>query len=271
MSRRDFRRRVYDDVDYTTRHWSKYLKDYNRYAEPGNTFKGYVSELYQPVQRLWRSASASSLSSYRDLQYERGNLRRSSSYSSLAPSNAIRFRERSVERYVPTYRAYTPKRDEWYRESGVSERSASNSRYLREKSASHSGGYGSRYYSTHPVPSRSSYPSMTTSCYQPPTMPNFTRSGSYNVEYHTRRFYKPTSYSRLDYPHVYFAGQLKGLEIASSFLFRNYDLDDDRRMLHAHSPVQSLKSPHVYRQFQNSWYQYTPGRVFYAYHNRTRY
>ena len=108
------RDRIIDDIDTLTHSWTNYgsnTKHFNDYARPQQTLRAYVEAQFHPVQkcvacsplhhshsRLWRSASSNTLTSEFNLRHSLGELRRSSSYSQLAPVNGIDADYRRVKR-----------------------------------------------------------------------------------------------------------------------------------------------------------------------------
>ena len=127
--------RVRDEIDDRTSLWSKYTspKFFTDFTHPRDTFRDYVSEQFAPAQRLWRSASATSLSFDTNMRENFGSLRRSDSYTSLSPSYGMELSDRRPPRYVNQYRVYTTKSDNWQRENSQAIRDKSFARQMKER------------------------------------------------------------------------------------------------------------------------------------------
>ncbi|KAI1727862.1 hypothetical protein Ddc_05183 [Ditylenchus destructor] len=84
---------------------------YRNGGSPNDTFGEIVTDSFEEVKRLGRSASHCNL--YDMYCPKLGNLRVSSSYSALQPSNGMEYGNRRVESDLRPFHAYKTKQGEW--------------------------------------------------------------------------------------------------------------------------------------------------------------
>lgn len=80
-------------------------------ATANNTYGEIVLESFEEVKKLGRHASACRL--YDMYHPEIGSLRKSKSYSTLAPTNAVEYNDRKVDPDLRPFYPYKPKQNEW--------------------------------------------------------------------------------------------------------------------------------------------------------------
>ncbi|VDM96534.1 unnamed protein product [Thelazia callipaeda] len=160
---------------------------------PMDTFKQIVNLAFSPVQNVWRTASYCTL---REMYAPNlGEFRRSKSFSALAPSYAIPYEDRRVERYFGPYRSYTPKQSEW--------------KFVLEKHSA------LKNYAKRSLKINAN-----------------TNENMYKVEMKPWRKLNdfPTSTSRIDNYELYWRGRLKGIfGLGALFYPSNYIGEEDRR------------------------------------------
>lgn len=80
------------------------------------------------------------------------------------------------------------------------------------------------------------------------------------LSYPRHYFPFPTALPRWSYPVKYLEGKLRGLNIASPFMYTNYDRQDDRSYMR-YMTVQSVSSPWNLWKWQGSYYTYRPYKM----------
>uniref|UniRef100_A0A914W008 Uncharacterized protein n=1 Tax=Plectus sambesii TaxID=2011161 RepID=A0A914W008_9BILA len=239
---------VRDTVDEQTRVWpsSPYV-GYSS-AHPLSTFRDAVETAFNPVQRLWRSASSSTSATRYEVESNLGSLRHSRSYSSLAPSLGMKQRDRSADRYVSSLKSYEPKGREWRHEVADVRRQRSLSREIKA------------YRPPLALNERLRFE---------PSKPSFEyRHAIESTRYLTdcrRAFYTPVTPPRHENYASYVQGRLRGVDMYAPFLARNAQ-EEDRRYSRYYSSVKT-KSMDVYGYLRkaNGTYYDASKRVLLAY------
>jgi len=111
--------RNYDwDIEQRTKYWGEHpATKFNLRAKPKETYQEYIDQVFGKPRKLARTASATSLTYIREGDRSELPLKRVPSYSSLSPSHGLYYRDRSVERYIPSVESYKPVYNKWSIES----------------------------------------------------------------------------------------------------------------------------------------------------------
>jgi len=171
-------------------------------CSPSDTFRHIVADSFEPAQRTIRSASLCRAHHSPELAENLGALRRSPTYTSLAPSHGMDRGNRRVDRVVSSFGSYAPKGDEWRNATSM----AKGRSKLRPR----------------PVVG---HKSATTSTYEAML------SRALDVAHASRAFYRPVDATRLDAYQVYWRSRAAGLGLASNWLMDN---ENDRRTIGYH-------------------------------------
>lgn len=239
---------VKETVDEQTRIWPSSPYVGYQSAHPLSTLRDAVSTAFDPVQRLMRSASSSTAASRGAYEASLGSLRRSRSYTSLAPSLGMAERDRSAERFVSTIRAYEPKRDVWRHEVNETIRRRSFSKETRALKPPLSLNERLRYE---------------------PSKPSFEyRHAIESTRYLTdcrRHFYTPVTPPRHDNFASYWQGRARGIDYGAPFLEKNYLCEDKRyNRYYCQMKTKSMDVPGYLRKSNGAYYDYSK-RVLMAY------
>jgi hypothetical protein len=190
-------------------------------CSPSDTFRHIVADSFEPAQRTVRSASLCRAHHSPELSENLGALRRSPTYTSLAPSHGMDATNRRVDRVVSTFGSYTPKRDEW--------RNATSLATSRTRSRP-STIVGQR--------------SATTSTYEQML------ARALDIAHASRAFYRPVDATRLDAYKVYWRSRAAGIDWGLSWLMDN---ENDRRTVGYHRlfdwNAKSIPGMHMHRSW----------------------
>ncbi|CAJ0933226.1 unnamed protein product, partial [Mesorhabditis belari] len=108
-------RLVREDADEKCKWWDEYpRRNYVERARAQNAYSEFLGDVFSKPKRLGRSASLTNLTYVRETPTEFPRLKRTSSYSSLAPSLSLPQYDREAQRIVHTEKVYKPHYSQWY-------------------------------------------------------------------------------------------------------------------------------------------------------------
>ncbi|CAJ0570837.1 unnamed protein product, partial [Mesorhabditis spiculigera] len=103
------------DADEKTKYWDDYpTRNYVDRARAQNAYSEFLGDVFQKPKALGRSASLVNLTYVRETPSEFPCLKRTSTYSSLAPSLSLPQYDREAQRIVHTEKVYKPHYSQWY-------------------------------------------------------------------------------------------------------------------------------------------------------------
>ncbi|CAJ0568544.1 unnamed protein product, partial [Mesorhabditis spiculigera] len=104
-----------EDADEKTKYWDDYpTRNYVDRARAQNAYSEFLGDVFQKPKALGRSASLVNLTYVRETPSEFPCLKRTSTYSSLAPSLSLPQYDREAQRIVHTEKVYKPHYSQWY-------------------------------------------------------------------------------------------------------------------------------------------------------------